>query len=138
MTSTGSSSLKSITSAPWSCAISKREAIVSTAKTRLAPISLQLAIVNWPHGTTSEHCHGCSGVHVRKVRSKISRWENVRGKNGLIVGYFFRKLHQAHVRERNAGVFCLQSLKRTGGFGPPKNAVPASFPLGFVSSHCAK
>ncbi len=50
MAFTGSSTSKSITSAPWARAMARRSSTVSTANTRPAPCSLALAMASCPTG----------------------------------------------------------------------------------------
>ncbi|MCG3160936.1 MAG: hypothetical protein JMDDDDMK_02012 [Acidobacteria bacterium] len=64
------------------------------------------------HRAAAEDRHSVAALDLGQLRAEISRRENVREHDRLLVAHLFRQLHQSGAGERDARVFGLQPVER--------------------------
>ena len=138
MAAIGSSALKSMTSAPCALVISSREGIVSIVIIRPTSNNFAQATQNCPTGPRPNTAIVFPGFiwafsaamyAVGTMSERRIAWSSSTSSGSFTKPTFAN------------GTLAFSVCKPSKGpllFGPPKNAVPASGPLGLALSHCAK
>src|SRR5215213_9919139 len=99
-TCAGSSALKSIVSAPWRRAASRREGSPSTARPR--PLEQGAVDGELAHRAAAEHGHDVALADLGQPGPEPGRWEDVRQHDRLVIGDLVGQLDQADVGEGDA------------------------------------
>ena len=125
--STGSSALKSMTSAPCARAISRRDGMWSTANTRPAPRSFALVDTHLADRAAPEYDNRVARTDLCQLCAEVAGGKDIREQDGLVVSDLVGEFHRPYVCKRNPCPFRLQALKgartaRTAEEGRPRAA----------------
>ncbi len=129
MTSTGSSSLKLMTSAPCARHLQARLFLVHREDTPGAQ-NLRAGDGELSDWSAAEDRDRVAVGDLGDLRSKVSGWEDVGDHNRLLVGDLMGQLYEVDGGIRDSRELGLQPVERARGFRPTEERGPGLWPVG--------
>src|SRR5439155_4288806 len=86
-----------------------------------------------PHGPAAEHAHGVAVADLGDVRRLVTRREDVRDQDRLVVAHLVRQLHETDVRVRDARLLGLQAVEAARILGAAEERGPGALGIRVVA-----